>query len=105
MDHHAIHTVPVDGRLFRKAHRGQFGITEHRAGHKVVVHLSRPTAEGGIGKSAAFVDRHGREVDPVGDITNCIDVGNRRASHKTKLILRDLSIKNYFFSSITYPRI
>ena len=68
-----------NGRFLRQANGGQLGITEHSAGDKVVVHLSRPAAEAGIGEGATLIDRHRREVHPVGDITDRIDVRNGRA--------------------------
>ena len=59
-------------------HGRQLWIAEHGTGHQVVVHLplTRPKT---LSAKARPSSGHGREVDPIGDIADGMDMGHRGA--------------------------
>ena len=76
MHHHLLRTMASDGGVLTQAYGGQLWLTEHGAGHQVVVDLAVKTSEHRIGIGPALIDRHRSETNPVGHITDRMNVGN-----------------------------
>ena len=79
MDGHGIGPMAIPSVLLGKPDRGELGVAEHCARHKLVVHLAVFAAEGKIGVGPPFIHSNRCEIDAIRDVANGMDVRNRRA--------------------------
>ena len=59
-----------------QADDAKFGFGEHRGRYIAVIDLGRLAAIDRVGESMPLADRDRREIDPVGDIADGVDVGD-----------------------------
>ena len=77
MNLNRLFALTLDRLIFRKTNAGQFRAAEHSHGHKLVIDAAVKTSEQTISQGASLINGHGREVDPISDITNGIDLRHR----------------------------
>ena len=62
----------------RQADRAELRLAEDRRRHIRVVDHGRLAAEHGVGERMAFADRDRRQIDPIGDVADSVDIRNGR---------------------------
>ena len=68
------------GLRLGQADHAHFGLGEHRGRHVGVIDRRRLAAEHGVGEGVPLADRDRRQVDPVGDVADRIDVRHARSA-------------------------
>ena len=74
LDHNSVSTQSTDGGFFGKTDGGQLRLTEHRARHKVMIHLARSATKLSISKGSALIHRHRGEADAIGHVAHSEDM-------------------------------
>ena len=73
-----VHLMLLSCFFFRQPDRSDLGLGEHGSRNETVVHRFGTAFEYGLNERGSLTDRHGREIDPVRHIANCVNVVYRR---------------------------